>query len=490
MRHTLNPQRNLGVPSISEISLDCDSRDDIPKILKGLQRLHEDEERVEAVLNLLAQDFGKQASLETGAKGMDLWVVLVLSVLRLGLNCDYDRITELANEHGTLRQMLGHGPFDMAQRYKLRTVNDNLSRVSAGTLQWINWIIVGLAHEELGVTEETVLRGRCDSSVVKTNVHFPTDANLLLDAIRKVLILGGRAAETYPELKGWRQYQDNYKKFKRRYNHAIKLKRSNSKKPARKEAQEARIREAYLGYLADAEKYLARGREAVDFLRKHDPYNAERIAEFIVHGQRQCEQIRARVIRGEDIPHDEKVFSLFEEHTEWISKGKAGVPVELGVRAAFLEDQHGLILNHRVMQGETDDKITVEFTEVTRLLFPNLRAVSFDKGFYTPANRNALDRILEQVTLPKKGRLSTADQERESEEAFVEARQQHPAVESAIHALQTHGLDRCPDRGIEGFKRYVGWGVIAFNLHKLGGLLLKREQEERERRERRQRKAA
>jgi IS5 family transposase len=157
------------------------------------------------------------------------------------------------------------------------------------------------------------------------------------------------------------------------------------------------------------------------------------------------------------------------------------VPVELGVRSAFLEDQFRLILNHRVMHGLTDEKITVEFSEETLILFPNLRAISFDKGFYSPDNRDRLDKRFEQVTLPKKGRLSHADQARESSEAFVNARQQHPAIESAIHALQVHGLDRCRDRVIEGFDRYIAWGVIGFNLHKLGAILLEREHRKRQR---------
>ena len=74
---------------------------------------------------------------------------------------------------------------------------------------------------------------------------------------------------------------------------------------------------------------------------------------FIDHGWRQIDQIRRRVIEDERIPHEEKVFSVFEEHTEWVSKGKAGVPVELGLRVCVLEDQFGFILHHRVMEQQT-----------------------------------------------------------------------------------------------------------------------------------------
>ena len=67
---------------------------------------------------------------------------------------------------------------------------------------------------------------------------------------------------------------------------------------------------------------------------------------------RQIDQIERRVLKGEVIPHEEKVSSIFEEHSEWISKGKAGVPVELGVRVCVLEDQYQFILHHRIMWSD------------------------------------------------------------------------------------------------------------------------------------------
>lgn len=487
MRHAENPQTCFGQIPVSDIEIDLQSRDDIPKILLALKQVHQDTARRQAILNLIAEDFAAGGSLDNGAPGMDLWQVFVLGAFRLGLSCDFDRLAELANEHRSLRQMLGHGAFDDAKTYAIRTLGENLSRLRPETLQLINWVIVGAAHETLGVDAETALHTRCDSSVVKTDVHFPTDANLLLDAIRKVLHLGGRAAQDLPEITGWREYRAHYRKFKRLYLHAIKIKRSTSKDEVKKQAQKERVKEVFLALLNLAAVHVEKAEALLPQLQPLQAALAEEIEYFIFHARRQSDQIRARVIRGEDIPHSEKVFSLFEPHTEWVVKGKAGVPVELGVRAAFVEDQHGLILNHRVMHRQTDDKITVDLMRESRVLFPNLRSASFDKGFYTPENRNALDLLLDQVTLPKKGRLNEADQERETTVTFLNARKQHAAVESAIHALQVHGLGHCRDRGKEGFNRYIGWGVVAFNLHRLGAIL---QEQERQREQRRQRQAA
>ncbi len=88
-------------------------------------------------------------------------------------------------------------------------------------------------------------------------------------------------------------------------------------------------------------------------------------------------------MNGEVIPHSEKVFSIFEEHTEWVCKGKAGVPVELGVRVSILEDQYQFILHHRIMWKETDDKVMVPIIEEAKQRYPLISQCSFDKGYYS-----------------------------------------------------------------------------------------------------------
>jgi hypothetical protein len=197
---------------------------------------------------------------------------------------------------------------------------------------------------------------------------------------------------------------------------------------------------------------------------------------FIGHAWRQIDQIRRRVLENERIPHEEKVFSLFEAHTEWISKGKAGVPVELGLRVCVLEDQFGFILHHQVMEQQTDDQVAVPMVEAAQARFPELRQCSFDKGFHSPANQRILGELLDLPVLPRKGRLSQAARDIEEADAFQAARRAHSAVESAINALEVHGLDRCPDHGLDGFKRYVSLAVVGRNIQILGAILRKQEQ--------------
>jgi len=188
------------------------------------------------------------------------------------------------------------------------------------------------------------------------------------------------------------------------------------------------------------------------------------------------EQIDRRVLQGQIIPHHEKVLSIFEPHTEWICKGKAGVAVELGLRVCVIEDQYQFILHHKVMEKQTDDQIAVSMIEETQALFPDLKGASFDKGFHSPDNQSILSKQLDLLALPRKGKLSQQARVIEGSEVFRKARRKHSAVESAINALEVHGLDYCPDRGIQGFKRYVALAIVSRNVQRIGAILQKREQ--------------
>ena len=112
---------------------------------------------------------------------------------------------------------------------------------------------------------------------------------------------------------------------------------------------------------------------------------------------------------------------------------------------------------------------------VPKAQFPNFDACSFDKGFHSPENRQQLKNLIDQVVFTQKSKLSKADQEREYAPEFRHAKKQHSAVESAINALEVHGLDKCPDHGIDAFERYVTLTVLSRNIQKLG--TIKRDKE-------------
>jgi IS5 family transposase len=476
MRKIREPQMQLGAVDISEIRFDLRSRDEIPKLLQGLQYIYCTPELREEVFKILERIIPEGTDPNNGRRGMDLWKVLVLGTLRLNCNWDYDKLREIANNHRTLRLMLGHGVFDNRD-YALQTLKDNVSLLTPEVLDQINQVAVKAGHQLVGKKKEEDLKGRCDSFVVETDVHYPTDINLLFDAITKVITLIAAVCFSVG-ISTWRQSNHNMRKIKKRFRKAQNLKRSSSENEKKKAERERLIKEAHQAYLELVTSFLERVERTITQLRDEALASEEQLLEiekYLSHARRQIDQIRKRVVDGEKIPHQEKVFSIFEEHTEWICKGKAGVSQELGLRVCILEDQYGFILFHHVMEKQTDDRVAVYMVREAKERFSELGSCSFDKGFYSPDNRKELQEAMDFVILPKKGKLSLRDKEVEHSEAFVQGKKKHSAVESAINALENHGLDRCPDHGMEGFTRYAALAVLARNLQILGHMIQQKE---------------
>src|ERR1039457_6054081 len=266
MRAVFHSQLKLGEDDIAKIKLDPKSRDDIPQLLAGLQYIYTTPELRQAIFKILEEvapcrlGSGKKgkASTDKGRPGMEQWQILVLGTLRLGLNADFDRIHELANQHRTARQMLGHGFMDDMKEYNLQSLKDNLRLFTPELLGRINQEVVKAGH--LLLKKNSVdLSGRCDSFVVKTDVHFPTDISLLFDAIRKTIQECARLCQEQ-NLIGWRQSNHNIKTFKKQYRTIQGLKRSTTQDEVKRQARDEVIKKAHQYYLEQAEAFLVRAR--------------------------------------------------------------------------------------------------------------------------------------------------------------------------------------------------------------------------------------
>lgn len=466
MRKVIEKQLKFGQVNIDRIDIDFQSRDEIPQLLLGLQAVYRDVPLRQKIFRILESIVPAQTSKTNGRPGMELWKILVLATIRLNCNFDYDKLVEIANEHKTVREFLGHVDFD--QRYALQTVKDNVTLLTSEVLEKIGSLVVDKGHALFG-KKDRHLSGRCDSFVVETNVHFPTDINLLWDSMRKMISLIGLIFSDLG-LTEWRQSDYILRKIKKLFNKANKLRRLKN--------QPESIA-AHQTYIDAAMGYVLRTRRDIEILRAMGYESILRLVaveQYAAHAERQINQIRRRVIHDETIAHHEKVFSIFEPHTEWISKGKARAPQELGLKVCILEDQHGFILHHLVMRKQTDDQAAVEMVSAAKKKFPKLNSCSFDKGFHSPGNQRDLACIIDNVVLPRKGRLSAESEAIEHAEDFVKARRKHSAVESAINALENHALDRCPDHGLFGFKRYAALAVLARNIQILGAKIQQKEQ--------------
>jgi len=474
MRRRFDVQLALGQIPIERVHIPLKSRDELPPILAGLQWIFQTPEINEQVFALLESKVvaGKKA---TGRPGLDLWQILVLGVVRLGLDCDYDRLEDLANHHTLLRQILGVSPVPAANEkpFHYKTLSENVCHLDEPLLVQINALIAQAGRNVFKKKEVLeLIHAKTDSYVLETNVHFPTDLNLLWDGQRKCLDLIGPLM-SHHGLPGWRKAKAWRRKLKSQMIGLTRLASGGgpNKEQRRQAAAQAYVQDSYRfeQKLFDAVQSLPAPESIVEIVQRTvlDYFQSMLI--------KQLDLVARRWLREEKIPHAEKIFSLFEPHTEFIKKGKLFPPVELGHKLLLTTDQHELILDYRVMDqqpNDADESIGVADRLLGRYGAGTIQSLSFDKGFTREEDRQLLELYIPEVIMPKRGRRNQVEQEREHQRRFRSLRHRHHAVESDINSLEHHGLNRCPDKGLHGYKRYVGLGVLAYNLHKIGKALL------------------
>ncbi|MFC1566993.1 ISNCY family transposase [bacterium] len=483
MRKRFTVEMELGQKPIEEVEITIKSRDELPPTLRALQWIFKNEDIRDQILEILEKKVicGKK---QTGRTGMELWQILVLGVTRLSLDCNYDRLEYLAHYDMLVRQMmglpkrLGEGE-EFGKKFHQKTISDNVKHIDEEMLKQINEI-VAKAGSTLLLKKNEKNELKSDSYVLESNVHFPTDYNLLWDAGRKSIILAERLCKKYKE-QGWRKCKDWEKRLKSIMRSCGRIQRGGGKN---KEERIKRIKSKTKEYLKIASELDRKVRDITEKLNKKimNRMDEEAFIElqyFHYMLVKHINLIERRVIRGEIIPHEEKVFSLFEPHTEWINKGKSHPQVELGHKILLTTNQYSLIVDYKVMSQSIDAKEVKELKErVLKKLDEEIASMSFDKGFSTRENMELLDTTIFEVMMQKKGRLNLDDKAREATRRFKELKNRHNAVESDINCLEHHGLNRCPDKGLKGYVRYVGLGILAYNLHKIGNYLQQKKRQE------------
>mgnify|MGYP001597874323 CR=1 FL=1 len=146
MRKVFHDQMSIGEVSIEDIEISIKSRDDVPRILLGLQYLYKDKKIREELFKLLESVIPADIDKNNGRPGMELWGVFVMSTLRVHLNWDYDRLEEMVNNHKTIRLMMGHSEYDDTS-YERKTLQNNLRLLTPELLDSINRLIVKAGHK-------------------------------------------------------------------------------------------------------------------------------------------------------------------------------------------------------------------------------------------------------------------------------------------------------------------------------------------------------
>lgn len=481
MRQRFEQQLSLKTVPIAEVKFPLKSRDELPPVLKALQYIFVTPELNEKVFELLEKKIcdGKK---KTGRKGMDLWHILVLAVVRHACSTNWDTLETWANYHELIRMVMGvhSSAFTEDERIKFnyQTILDNVILIDEDLLLQINQLVIDAGHKILKKKEDEALNLKTDSYVLETNVHFPTDLNLLWDSSRKCLDVIEKLHKKAP-IKGWRKIKDIRRTLKSQF-------RATSQKVF-KGKDEHQKKQSVKEYLRKTAMLKTKVEEVI----KNPPVIIDEetlvivmiilLEEYKDYLIKFMDQTERRLLKGEAIPAEEKVYSIFEPHTEWITKGKLNKKVELGHLLLITTDQYQFIVDYKVMEKQKDPSQVKGLCERIKKQYPGekIKSHSFDKGFWSKDNLATLQQTdIEQVVLPKRGRYSKQDKERENECWFKDLRDDHSAVESNINMLEHHGLNRCMDKGLHGFKRNVGLSILAYNLHILGNGLIAREKAE------------
>jgi len=466
MRKRFEQQMTLGKLPISETEIPTKKRSGaLPGLCAALKEIFTNCEWNERVFKILEAKI-TEGKKRTGRPGMDLWQIFVLSQVRLCQNISYDELHHIADYDSLIRQIMGVESGFGYEKYKFEYQNiiDNVSLLDDETVKELNQVIVEFGHEVFKKKETAALCLKTDSFVVESNVHFPTDYNLLWDSARKCLDMVGKFLVKYPEVPGWRKIRNWHNEMKNMMRSVGKTSSSGGK------GKEKRVKQAVRNYLSKARALLdklERSKEILPVADITDMLIMLELDRFIGLLDKHIDLLERRIIKGEQIPHDEKLFSIFEEYTEWITKGKLHPNVELGKKLAITTDQYNLIVDYRMMDHQSDSDIVEPLVE--RLTsFSTIKSWSFDKGFWHKENKALLEEHVEKVIMPKKGKCNKQEQAEEGQRYFKLLRNKHSAVESNINELECRGLDRCPDRGYPNFKRYIGLAVGAYNLRRIG----------------------
>jgi transposase, IS5 family len=407
-----------------------------------------------------------------GRRGITPEQTLRSLVLMRVKNLDYRDLRERINDGFTLRTFT---LFDSHAVPLHDAFNRAFNRITPATLAAINQFVVQAAVN-LGLEDGKQLR--VDTTVVETNIHYPTDATLLWDTVRTVTRLVWELHEKLP--RGVKGFTDRTRSARRRMQ---EIQRMTARQ--REQQQTPKYREL----IQITEQVIQNARRVIAAAKRVQKVDVitgavieaicKQIADFCALGVRVLDQTRRRVLQAETVPAEEKLYSIFEPHTDLIKRGKTLKPVEFGHKVFLAESSHGLITDYRVLDGNPVDsehvQASLDHHQETFQHAPEDYAA--DRGFYSPKNvQDCKDAGVSQVCIPQRGGQKTAEQEElERSRAFKKGQRFRVGIEGRISVLfRGRGMKRCLLKGRERFEILVGAAVLANNLMRIADLLDKR----------------
>ncbi len=423
------------------------------------------------LLKAVAQDLRRGLKqLSTGRDGMSAEQALRSLVLKQIKNWSFRELRERIADGLTLREFTRFGAASVPKHKAFHRASTLLT---PATVQALNAVVVELAMA-LGV--EDARRVRMDTTVSETDIHFPTDSALLWDAVRVLTRTATRILDELPQLPT--RLFNRTRCARRRMQEIHRLTRRQ-----RQSLQVPKYRELLTittQVLTNVRAVATAARAVVPRLEFEVALRVEALCDQIGHyaglADRVVAQTRRRVLEGEQLAATEKLYSIFEPHTDLIMRGKANKPVEFGHKLFLAETRRGLILDYQVLEGNPTDEGHLKPWLKRHLerfaIAPDL--VAGDRGFYSPANVDALrvDGVgLECV--PQRGGTKTPERAaHEKSRRFKRGQKFRAGIEGRISVLaRGRGMKRCRFKGKQRFELFIGLVVLANNLLVIGRYL-------------------
>src|ERR687898_3478536 len=431
-----------------------------PDWLRKIDTLLEDEAVIEVVAQALEARWPQ--SRRRGRPGTPAEVVIRMLVLKHLFDWSYDDLEQEVRANLVYRAFTH---IDAGEVPDAKTILKIAGALGPDVIAQLHRQVVEVA-KRAGVTRGR--RFRIDTTVVETNVHYPTDSSLLQDGVRVLTRTMQRARAVLGDARG--RVRDRRRSVGRR---ALVISRQ-ARSP---ETRDALVR-SYRQLMATTRAVVRDATTMVRRISQRLRTAPRSVATTLIHTRQRLQhmqplvtrildQTRARLLGG-DIHVPDKVLSVFEPHTEAIRKGKIAKPTEFGKLVTIQESEHQIITAYEVHDRRPPD-MTLWTPALDRHIAifdrpPDLAAG--DRGFASAANEAAaISRGVRRVILPRTGRKTSARHAHERQRWFRRGQRWRVGCEGRISVIKRrHGLRRCRYRGADGTARWVGLGVIANNL--------------------------
>jgi IS5 family transposase len=436
--------------------------------------IDEHAELVEKVRRDLATGLKKP---HTGRKGLTAQQTLRSLTLMRVKNWDYRELRERIADGYTLRRFTDFYSQSVPQH---DAFNRAFNRLTPATLQAVNEAVVRAA---VTVGLEDGRKLRADTTVVETDIHHPTDNTLLWDSVRVVTRLVERLRERLPA--GICGFTNRTRSARRRMQ---QIQRMTSKQRGHSQVGQ------YRQLIGITEQVVAEARGVLqktknvrggDWLTKITIQSLRReIEHYGGLAERVIDQSRRRVLEGQQVANAQKVFSIFEPHTDLIKRGKILKDMEFGHKVFLAESAHGLITQYRVLDGNPSDQDQVEaaLDRHQKTFRRSAELCSRDRGFFSEKNVELCRRAgVKIVCVPQCGGKKTPEREAyENSPVFKKGQRFRAGIEGRISVLfRGRGMKRCLAEGRQRFELLVGAAVLANNLMVIAQLLIHKQKHPR-----------